>query len=448
MINGVINPLSENMLDSKNKKKRIIRVAILAEEPLGWGSGKHFFPIILRNYTWKVQDVTYKIEVEYIYDKQIMSGKLNTSNYEVFLVPGGGVGDGESILKGLNFLPGVKKWKKNIAKFIKNGGGYVGICGGASLITDLKTDEKHTKTFLERLYDNSSIGVSCVSSYYKYFAFPIFNLIQKKYPEKIGASAYVFSFAPGETKDGEKIYSGGVPVDFQINKDNPIFSDFKSNIIRLRWWGGPALILPNNADRKVKILANYPSEDLSGNKSNRINAWIYTGGFIGIISAFFKSIELIKNKKENLRKLFLYTYFLASDWKLTDKIIDLDYSNKPSITSEIYPNERKGRILLCTSHPEFMVWWDGHIEEVKETYNNCIAEGFHRWKDIKTSSDNLINELTHSWWIVRRFVAWAGKVPDADMPPIEKEKIYDDLNKLISENILSDGELINQIKNI
>ena len=30
----------------KNQEERLIRVAILAEEPLGWGSGKHFFPII------------------------------------------------------------------------------------------------------------------------------------------------------------------------------------------------------------------------------------------------------------------------------------------------------------------------------------------------------------------------------------------------------------------
>ena len=40
------------MIDKQNKSNvKIIKIAILADEPLGWGSGKRYFPAILDNYS-------------------------------------------------------------------------------------------------------------------------------------------------------------------------------------------------------------------------------------------------------------------------------------------------------------------------------------------------------------------------------------------------------------
>jgi hypothetical protein len=200
-----MSPRTPNTADERKKERRnecTIRVALLAEEPLGWGSGKHFFPVILQQYSWVSPTTTYRILVKDIFDEDILQGRLTTSEFDVLLVPGGGVGDAHAVMKGFHFSRKVKRWKKNISAFIQNGGGYIGICGGTALITDLKTAEKKPHTFLERQYHKSSLGVSCVSSYYNSIAFPLFYLLQKKHPEKIGAIAYVFSFAPGETTDG------------------------------------------------------------------------------------------------------------------------------------------------------------------------------------------------------------------------------------------------------
>ena len=71
-----------------------IRVAILAQEPLGWGSGKHFLFHILNTYTWTKNNTLYTFDVQYLYDKDILGGKLTREHFDVFLVPGGGVGDG------------------------------------------------------------------------------------------------------------------------------------------------------------------------------------------------------------------------------------------------------------------------------------------------------------------------------------------------------------------
>ncbi|HWR63554.1 MAG TPA: hypothetical protein VN365_04030 [Candidatus Thermoplasmatota archaeon] len=432
---------------TKNQHKRVIRVAILAEELLGWGSGKRMFPEILQKYSWTTQGRSYIVTTQYIFDNDIVHGRLTTKEFDVLLVPGGGVGDGQAITKGFHFLKKVRKWKKNIAAFIQDGGGYIGICGGTALITDLKTTEKKPRTFFERQYNKSALGVTCVSSYYKSLAFPLFYPFQKNHPEDIGATAYVFSFAPGITVDGTRIHTGGAPIDFQIQKDHPIFSDVKQDTERIRWWGGPALIVPEHPNREVHILAKYPAQDISDMKNLQIHAWRYVGGIHGLFSAFLRAAQYIKKQNDTLKNLFLYTYYLAGNWELTDKSIKLDYSDKPCITAEIYPNEKKGRILLCASHPEYMVWRDGRITERKSEDFLCLGTGLYQWKDISSLSKDASDELTHTWWMVRRFVAWAAKVPDSDLPPIEKVILTKEQSFLIKD-LFWDGSLQNQMDNI
>jgi len=431
-----------------NKQQRTIRVGILAEEPLGWGSGKHFFPIILDKYSWNVGDITYTFAVNYVYDDDILKGRLNPSNYDVLLVPGGGVGDGLAVMKGFTFLPSVRKWKKNIAAFIQKGGGYVGICGGTALITDLTTQDGTHRTFLERQYSKSSLGVSCVSHFYTHLAFPLLYPFQKRHPENIGAIAYVFSFAPGETTDGVRPYAGGAPLDFQIRKDNPIFSDVPAETQRIRWWSGPGLIVPTTPNRNVKILATYPAQDVSENPALRIHAWRYVGGFHGLFLGFLKALRLIKKEHESLRHVLLYTFYLAGKWELTDKTIILDYANKPSITAEIFPNEHKGRILLCTSHPEYLVWWNGHIKERKDSEFPCLGTGLYKWEDVAPISKTGVTELTYTWWMVRRFVAWTAKVPDTHLPPRHKENLTEKEYALLAKDIFWDGSLLGQMNDI
>jgi len=427
----------------------IIRVAVLAEEPLGWGSGKHYFTVILHNYRWTINNSTYKFHVDYIYDRDIREGKLTTSSYEVLLVPGGGVGDAESIVKGIPVVGKARKWKKQISQFIREGGGYVGICGGAALITDLIVgDHRKPRTFLERVYKRSSLDLSCVSSYYKTLACPLLYPFQKKHPEKIGAAAYVFSFAPGYTSDGARIHSGGVPLDCHINKNHPIFTGFCHETERMRWWGGPALVVPNKLDRDVVVLATYPPQDPSDNISTQIHAWIYNGGFCGLFRAFLKAWKFILTRKDTIKNLLLYTYFMAGPWTPSNKKISLGYANRPCMTAEIYPNKNKGRILLCATHPEYMVWRNGYIEKTRASPHTSLSTGLHYWTSIKPLSRSQDTDVTNGWWLVRRCVAWAGKVPVNHLPPITKTSITQKQKSVIQNNIFWDGSLRNQMINI
>ncbi|RLF58504.1 MAG: hypothetical protein DRN27_05260 [Thermoplasmata archaeon] len=441
-----------NMKLNENKttieKKHKIHVAVLMDEPIGWGSGKHFFHMILDGYQWSHLDRFYEIVTTEIFDKDIINGKLLKKNYDVLLVPGGGVGDGEAVIRGINFCFKTKKWKEGISNFIKDGGGYIGICGGAALITELLTDNDHKKTLLEKLYDKSAIGVSCVKSYYKSLAVPLFYPFQKKFPEHIGMASFVFSFAPGETKNGKKLLSNGVPIDFPIDKENPLFSDQNNNTIRMRWWGGPALIVPNKPDRTMKILAKYPSKDITKNEKTEIYAWRYIGGLRGMLNGCIKSLKFIKNNKLKIKNLPLFTYYFSGNWEKTNKKIDMNFQNKALITTEIYPNENKGRILLCGSHPEYFIWNGGKIKELDNNGFHCLAKGLHQWTQIDSFSETAIEELTHTWWLVRRMVAWTANIRNEDMPPKEIEILNEKEKKILETNVFWNHTLLHQIQNI
>jgi len=403
--------------DDNNLETKEIRVAILFEQPVGSliGTAKGTFLEILYN-PWVVGNRSYRFITTPIYDKDILNGELNTDNYDVLIGPGGDVGDGEAIAKGFYRLPKVKKWKEKIAQFVKDGGGYCGYCGGTAMFTGLS---KTPTTFLERQYDKSAIGVSCVNSYYKDIAFPMFYPFQRWYPEKVGAALYFFAFPT---------------MDTQINTNHPIFDDYLEDTRWIKWIGGPALVLPDNPDREVHVLARYP-EDLSENESTRVHVWRYTGGFLGLIRSFFKLVSRYGEYKsmytsmglqltflEFLRYSFIMSYRLATDWEKTDKVLDLNFSDKPCITAEVYPNENQGRIVLNGPHPEYAVDWGDYIEEAADTRDNCLA-GLYSWVNATPF------DVTYNWWIVRRQVAWAAKVPDDDLPPVYGYSQVNDLTQ-------------------
>ncbi len=386
-----------NNIETKN-----IRVAVLFEQPVGSfiGTAKYAFYQILEK-SWMVGNQSYRFVITPIFDEDILNGQLTVDNYDVLIGADGDVGDGEAIAKGFYRLPKAKKWKENIAQFVKDGGGYCGYCGGTALFTELS---KTPTTFLERQYDKSAIGVSCVKSYYKNVAFPLICPFQRLKPEKVGAGLYFFAFPC---------------MDMQINTNHPIFDDFLENTRRIQWIGGPALVLSDNLDRKVDVLARYPA-DLSENESLMVHVWKYTGGSLGLIRGFFKLINFYKSHGIPMNYILSILgkfYGYATDWKKTDKILDLNFSNKPSNTAEIYPNENEGRIVLDGAHPEYSVSFGGHIEEADDTRNNYLY-GLYNWVNVTPPEETPEDEYTYNYCIVRRQVAWAAKVPDNDLPPV------------------------------
>ena len=63
------------------------------------------------------------MEIINITSNDILNGKLNTDTYDVLVVPGG---------YATNYLDAIEdEGELAIQNFVKNGGGFVGICAGA-----------------------------------------------------------------------------------------------------------------------------------------------------------------------------------------------------------------------------------------------------------------------------------------------------------------------------
>jgi len=375
-----------------------IRIAIYSMGDINFEGMQRYLDIFY-DYQWKVGNKTYKFNLTAIDDKGIFKGELNTKNYNVFTINWM-----EATLMTMKLShPSIKNiiWKNKITDFVKEGGGYFGSCAGAIIMTSGLSN--HPSTLYEKQMDNGAMHISQVKSYLQGEFIFLPQLSGR--PEKIGSTAYVW-FSGWDTNN-ESHYFGGCGLDVVVDKSNPIFDDQYESTQRITWAGGPAFVIPEQSEN-VKVLAYYPTEEISDNKSTQIYAWKYTGRLIGFFKGFIES-----NKMGGVLfdKLY-FTPFKATDWDLTDKIIQIDRANKPFMTMEMYPNENQGRIILCGGHPESKVWWGGYIEQEKDTSNNNLFDSLFHWKDIvKIVYD-------YSWWIFRREAAWTGKVPDNDLPPV------------------------------
>ena len=356
------------------------------------GSSYSIFDYIFDDYQWMVGDKIYKINMSLLTDYDIFRGELTTENYDLLIMP-----FSEAIIELARFFyPSVrgKIWKTKIKEFIEDGGGFIGYCAPTFLAADL---EGKPDTLLEKMVDNFDLGISNVKIVFD-GGFPFLSQLSGK-PEKIGPMAYYWY---------SRMY---VPLDVTVDRSNPIFNDFLEDKRRISWCSGPAFELPE-FDENISALAYYPSEEISDNKSTQIHAWRYTGGIRGLIKGFFRSRGV-----GNLivPKLF----YFAGDWEPTDKIIQTNYSNKPFMIMETYPNENQGRIILSGGHPESQVCWGGEFKEMEDTRYNILFDGLNFYTNMTSWDDTPQDEFTYNWWIVRRHVAWTSKkVPDCDLPPV------------------------------
>jgi len=384
-----------------------IRIARLSAEVIG--KTESLFETILNGYQWTVGNNTYKFKIFTLNDKDIFKGDLTTENYDLLTMIA--YDSDKEILK--HFYPSIRNkiWKTKITDFVKAGGGYIGYCSPTLLTTKL---EGNPKTLLTKIVDFIDLEISDVKLIFEN-GLPFLAQLSGK-PEMIGPLAYEYFHC----KSLDRLPPGGslcniVPLDFVINSNNPIFDDFLEEKRRISWCAGPAFELPDEPDHNITVLAYYPKEEISDNKSTQIHAWKYIGGIRSFLKGLLKSFGRNRNTFGFLPSTLLY----VRDWERTDKIIQTHFANKAFMTIETYPNKNQARIVLCGGHPEMGVFWGGHIEEVDDTLVNNLHNGFYYWMDITPFDETHEDERTYNWWIVRRHFAWASKkVPDNDLPPV------------------------------
>jgi len=68
--------------------------------------------------------------------------------------------------------------------------------------------------------------------------------------------------------------------------------------------------------------------------------------------------------------------------------------------------------------------------------------------EIAIAKEKLIDQLTYTWWLVRRMTAWAAKISADHLPPIEKGEKNEEIKTILNKNIFWDETIEDQIQNI
>jgi len=395
-----------------------IRVAIYTDEIEDenfygpYGRTRYF--IWALDSSWQVGDITYRFNTTLLPTRNIKRGELKTSNYDVLIYPPDTY-DEYVFTKALKFLPENIIVARQIKKFVEDGGGYYGSCGGAIITGDMLNTPD---SFFERVIKNGMLKISCIDVYFE-GTIPLVCQIAGKSPDTVGATPVHLIYSGFNQTNDTLNYHSGICLDVPIIKDNPIFNGYAEETRRVRWIGAPHYVIPENPDRTIYVLANFPAEDMSENLSTQNHFWKYTGGIRGLAKAALKAIlgQGQVHYWDNLG-LPMSMYCLASDWEMQDTLLTTNFSGQPFWVAEIYPNENGARIVRCTGHPEHNVWWGGHIEEMEDTENNNLFEGLYRWADIIPENETIEDEFSYNYWTLRRSIAWAAQIPDDDLPPI------------------------------
>ena len=89
------------------------------------------------NYSWTHDGIEYKMKARRIGYKDVINGSL--SHYDILVIGA----SGRQYFHALN-----KRWKDAVKKFVANGGGYLGICGGADVASMGYEKPRHPLDFI------------------------------------------------------------------------------------------------------------------------------------------------------------------------------------------------------------------------------------------------------------------------------------------------------------
>jgi len=177
------------------------------------------------SYSWETSDVHYEMIVDMVDRPEVVSGQLTEGNYDVFVI-------GAS---GRQYFHGVsQQWKENVASFIYSGGGYVGICGGANVVS---LGFEQPRTTLDFLINQAALGI---------------------------ANVYI-----NDEQDQEWQYlwkdtgADHVPIKTWIDTTIPVFNGYYQNWRDIVYGGGPGMYFGDRLDlAPVQPIAIYVEEPM------------------------------------------------------------------------------------------------------------------------------------------------------------------------------------------
>lgn len=332
---------SSNLL-AFGKNYRTIRVAIYDYKD---DFNKRQILMALR-YEWTINNTIYRFSYKILDKRDILSGKLDIKHFDILIISSSAK---PYLIDGQN-----RRWKEAVRSFVKNGGGYLGICGGAVVASRGFRDDS---TPFHRFVNRGTLGIADVHIND--------DLMEEwQYLFKIGKN----SLSSLEEMEGP---FSAYPSLSTVVLPNPIVP---ANLTRrsFGWGGGPGMYILSKSVRPMLLYNEEPME------TKPINFWMLTGK------------RWIKIKQ-----------------------VKTDINNTFAAVMTTYGN---GRIVIFGNHPEYpFVFKNGSTEE--HIGQGFLDPSFFR-RMVYNYIGNLHNFSYNIWVVRRSIAWAAGlnedKLPPCD----------------------------------
>ena len=332
---------------------RTIRVALY---DCGYNN-RLFYDIF--NYTWNLENRSYSFEVTVVMRDDVLGEgniSLTPENFDLLLI---GASASAYLLDGIN-----PEWKKNVQQFVADGGGYVGICGGANAGS---LGFEHPTTIFQKRVNRGVLGLANV---YIHDYLPG----EWQYLLKFGFDAFSWG-----NDNGTRPYYISVNTSVEKHDECAIFSPYNMMYRLITYAGGAGMYDADSTD---------PMH----------------GPLIPL---------LIYNEEPMYTKPLHYWAPTMNGWKIVGNVTTHLYQNYAGIATTY---GESGRVVLYGPHPEYRVVANGSVKEY-------LGHGIPNFiGPVKRYVFNYFGELLphdYNWWIVRRSAAWVAHIPDEDLPPME-----------------------------
>lgn len=324
-----------------------------------WGVNNRYITEIL-NYTWVGENQLYRFKITVI-DNMDVKGEgnitLTRDNFDVFII---GASANSYLIDGLNCT-----WRNNVRDFVANGGGYLGICGGANAGS---LGFENPKNIFHRWVNHGVLGLADVHINDNFLG-------EWQYLIKFGFDA----FWTDDNDDSITPYYASINTSVEKNMENVIFSVYANSFREITYAGGPGMYVAHDPDDKlgpIIPLLRYNEEPM---ESKPLHYWIPT----------------------------------LTGWKMI-KRVTTNLEDRLAGVAAIYNSS--GRVVLYGPHPEDRVVVNGYV---REYLGRSMINFVFPFETYVFNYYGTQLERNYNWWIIRRSVAWAAQIPDLDLPPIE-----------------------------
>ncbi len=318
----------------------------------GWNN-RYFDGIF--NYSWTQGNDSYRFDVTVV-DADDVRGdgdvSFNAKRFDVLLI---GASASAYLVDGVD-----DAWRSAVRSFVAQGGGYLGICGGANAAS---MGFEEPQSLFQRRVNQGVLRIADV-----WINDDVVG--EWQYLLKFGFDAFSRDYENGS-------FPYYVSVDTRVADAHPVFAGYDGDTRYITYAGGPGMYPAGQGD------------DMHGRVST-----------------------LLRYNEEPMETKPLHYWRPSLDGWTIWRNVTTDIKGTAAAVATTYG---AGNVALYGPHPEHRVVVNGTVREYLGHGIPNVAGPVERY--VFNYFGEMLGE-EYNWWIVRRSAAWAAGLPAPELPPV------------------------------